>query len=98
VSFGQREVTAKMSRDFQTRTEYDTFKALTPASVSFVWTKAANKKVTFKMAAATRETYDLDGLSDQGTLHMASIQWQGTFDVATSKAYEIICLSQENIT
>jgi hypothetical protein len=97
VSFGQREVTAKMSRDFQSRTEFDAFKVLTATSISFVWTKSASKKITFKIPVGVRETYELDGLSDQGTLHMAAIQWQGTYDIATSKAYEIVALCQENI-
>lgn len=98
VAFGQREVTAELTRDFNGRTEYDAFKAITAASVSIVCTKGANNKVTVKMANAYREEYEVDGLSDQGSLIMAKAKWQAAFDTATSKSYEIVILNQENIT
>jgi Phage tail tube protein len=98
VAFGQREVTAELTRDFDGRTEYDAFKALTGASISIVCTKGANNKVTFKLPAAYREEYTVDGLSDQGSLIMAKAKWQGAYDTATSKSYEIVILNQENIT
>lgn len=98
VSFGQREVVARTVRDFASKTEYDLFKALTATSVTFEWTKSATKKVTLTLPNAIRETYDLDGLSDQGALHMAAVQFQGIYNTATSKAYELVVLAQENIT
>lgn len=98
VSFKQREVMLELTRDFNGRTEYDTFKALTASSVTFTCTKSALKKVTVKIPAAIRDDYQIDGLSDQGSLHMAKAKWQGTYDVTTSKACEITVICQENIT
>lgn len=98
IRFGQREANMELTRDFNGRTEYDAFKALTATSVSLVFTKSVTKKVTIKFANAQRETYDLDGLSDQGTLHQATVNFLANYDAATSKAYEIVVLCQEAIT
>jgi len=98
VRFGQREVTASITRDFSSRTEYDAWKNLTASSVNIVCTKGVNNSVAIKLANAKRDTYELDGLADQGTLHMAQIGWQGLYDTTSSKSYEIIVKCQESIT
>jgi hypothetical protein len=97
VRFGEREVTASITRDFNGRTEYDAWKNLTTTSVTIKCTKSATNAVEFKMANAKRDTYELDGLAEQGSLHMASIGWEGLYDTASSKSYEIKCLCQEVI-
>jgi hypothetical protein len=98
VTFGRREVTLKTTRDFNGRTEYDAFKALTAQSVTVAWSKGASASVTISLPNAIRETYDLDGLSDQGTLHMATVQWQGAYDGTTSKSVQLVVVCNENIT
>lgn len=98
VRFGQREVTASITRDFNGRTEYDAWKNLTGSSVTIKCTKSATVSVQFAIANAKRDTYELDGLAEQGTLHMAQIGWEGLYDSATSKSYEIIVKCQESIT
>jgi hypothetical protein len=98
VTFGRREVTLKTTRDFNGRTEYDAFKALTTSSLTVAWSKGAGASVTIVLPNPVRETYDLDGLSDQGTLHMATVQWQGIYDATSSKSCQLTVVCNENIT
>lgn len=98
VKFGEREVTCEVTRDFVDRTEYDAFKALTATSVNITCSKGANNSVNFKLPNAVRETYDLDGLSDQGSLIQATVNFNGLYDAATSKSYEVVVKTQEDIS
>jgi len=88
VKFGEREVGATVTRDFESRAELDLFKSATATSVTIILTEGA-KSVTIKMANVTRETYELDGSSDQGSPVMASINYVGNYNIATSKSYEV---------
>jgi len=98
VRFGERSVQLTMSRDFVDRTEYDTFKAYTSRSVTILASKAASNQVTFKVAGAIKDAYAISGLATQGDLVRADITYQGVYDTATSKAYEIIVTTPtENI-
>jgi hypothetical protein len=98
IKFGERSTTMKTTRDFDGRTEYDSFKTLTAQSISLVMTKTAVKKVTFKLPNAIRESYDGPDLTGQGDLITADVNFNGAFDVATSKDYEIVVICQEDIT
>lgn len=98
IKFGERSTTLQVTRDFDGRTEYDAFKALTSTSVTLSCTKTATKKVTFKMPNAIRETYDGPSLTGQGELITADVTFNGVFDTATSKDYEIVVICQEDIT
>jgi hypothetical protein len=97
VKWGQREISLETTRDFDGRVEYDAFKALTATSVTLVCSKGANNAVTFSMPTSVRETYELDGLSEQGELHMATVRFNGIYDTATSRACQIIVACQEDI-
>jgi hypothetical protein len=96
ISFGERSVTLSLDRDFQTRTDYDAYKALTSQSVTVKCTKGTNNSITFTIPASIKDSYDL-GLSGQGDLVRASITYQGVID-ATGKAYEIAIKTQEDLT
>ena len=98
VAFGMREVSLSMTRDFATRTDWDAFKALTSQSVTMKFTKNANTSVTIKVPNGVPDTYEIDGLSDQGQVTSAKITWDGSYDTATSKSYEIVVKSQSDIT
>lgn len=98
IKFGERSVTLKTTRDFDGRTEYDAFKALTATSVTVSCTKSATKKVSFKLPNAIREAYDGPDLTGQGDLITADVNFNGAFDSATSKDYEIVVICQEDIT
>jgi hypothetical protein len=98
IKFGEREVMASCNRDFESRAEYDAWKLTTATSVTIILTQGG-KSVTIKMANVTRETYEIDGASDQGSPVMASIEYTGNYDIATSKSYEVtVAGSITNIT
>jgi hypothetical protein len=89
VKFGEREVKATVNRDFNTRAEFDLYKAVTATSVTLILTQGANT-ITIKMANVTRETYEIDGSTDQGSPVMAAVSYMGNYNIATSKSYEVV--------
>lgn len=95
--YGERSVTVSMDRDFTDRAEYDAFKSLTAQSITIVAQKDATHRVSLKAPVAIKDTYDVSGLAGQGDLVRASIAYQGVYDPATSKAYEIVVITDENI-
>lgn len=90
VKFGQREVMLQVERDFTSRAEYDAFKALTAQSVTVSMTKGANDSVTILLPKAVRDTFEYDGLSDQGQATMMRMTYEGDYDAASSKSYELV--------
>jgi hypothetical protein len=97
TKYGERAVTLSIERDFEARTDYDAFKALTAQSITLVATKGANT-VTFLVPAAIKDTYEITGMSGQAELIRASIAYQGVYNSATSKAAEITVVTTANIT
>jgi hypothetical protein len=98
ISFGERNVKIHLDRDFIDRTEYDTFKALTASSVTVNMANGSNSAVNLKAAAAIRDNYALGGLSGQGDLIRAGVDWVGIYDANTSKSFEIQVTTTENIS
>lgn len=96
VSFGERSVTVSVERDFEDRTDYDAFKALTAQSITLHATKGANNSIKITVPAAIKETYEV-GLGGQGDLIRASVSYQATLD-SLGKAYEIEVKTQQDIT
>jgi hypothetical protein len=96
IKYGERAVTMKAERDFQTRTDFDAFKALTAQSVTFTASKGANNSISIVAPSVIRDTYETN-LSGQGDLVRASIEYQCLVGAATP-AYTIVVKSQENIT
>ncbi len=98
IKYGERSVTLSVERDFESRTEYDNYKALTSQSITLLATKGANNKIAFTTPAAIADSYEISGLSGQGDLIRASIAYNGVYDPTTSKPYEIVINTQETIT
>jgi hypothetical protein len=96
VSYGERSVTLSMDRDFQDRTEYDNFKALTAQGVTLKATKGTNNSIMIEVPAAIKDTYEV-AAGAQGDLLRASIAYNGVLD-ATGNAYKITVKTQEDIT
>jgi hypothetical protein len=96
VKFGEREVTLTVERDFQTRTDYDAFKAMTAQSITITATKGANNSITILAPVALKDTYEVN-LSGQGDLVRASIEYQCLIGPSTA-AYTLTVKSQENLT
>lgn len=95
VKFGEREVTMSVERDFDTRTDYDDFKAYTAQSITWAATKNANETMTFLMGAAIKDTYEVN-LSGQGDLVRASVSYQA-IRAASGNAYTMAIKTAENI-
>lgn len=98
IKFGERSVQATLNRDFQSRTDYDAWKAGTATSLTIKMTRNASRFVYLKLPNAYRETYEVNGLSGQGDLIMANAQFDGIYDPATSKAYEIVVGTSADLT
>jgi hypothetical protein len=98
AKYGDRTVELKLARDFQDRTEYDAFKALTAKAIKLTASKGANQSVSFEVKAGIVDTYDITGTSAQADLVRADIAYRGTYDAGTSKVYELIVNTAANIT
>lgn len=99
VKYGEREVSLSINRDFQDRTDYDAFKALTAQAVDFnCVATAASNEINFNIPAAIKNTYEIQGNKNQGDLIRANINYMGTYDAATSKAYQIVVKSAVSLT
>jgi hypothetical protein len=95
-SYGERSVSLTMERDFQTRTDYDAFKAMTAQSVTLTASKGANNSISITIPVATKDTYEVV-VPGQGDLVRANVTYQG---VANSSGvdYTLIVKTQEDIT
>lgn len=96
IAFGERTTSLSLQRDFETRTDYDAFKALTAQSITLTATKGANNSIAINVPAAIKDTYEL-GLGGQGELTRASISYNGVLD-AVGNAYKITIKTQEDLT
>lgn len=95
ISFGERSVTMSIERDFEDRTDYDAFKALTAQSITLTATKGANNSISLIVPAAIKDTYEV-GLGGQGDLTRAQVNYNGVLD-ATGNAYKITVKTQEDL-
>lgn len=93
VNFGEREVSLSVERDFDTRVDYDAFKALTAQSLTLTATKGVNNSIAIVIPAFIKDKYEV-GLSGEGDLIRAKIDYKGTLD-ATGNAYTITVKTQE---
>lgn len=98
IKYGERSVELTVERDFESRAEYDAFKAMTAQSISIVCSQGANDKVQFNIPVAIKSTYEISGLSGQADLIRASITYMGTFDTVNSRSYQIVTSTTATIT
>lgn len=96
IKFGEREVTMSIERDFEAKTDYDAFKALTAQSITIVASKGANNSITLLAPVAVKDTYEVS-LDGQGDLVRASIEYQNLVGPSTA-AYTLTVKTQEDIT
>lgn len=95
INYGERNSTMNLERDFEARTDYDAFKAVTSQSVTLTASKGANNKIILLAPVAIKDTYEV-GLSGQGDLVRATITYQNVID-GTGKSWEITIKTQESI-
>jgi Phage tail tube protein len=94
ISYAEREATMSVERDFDVRTDYDAFKALTAQSVTMTATQGANS-FALVMATAIKDTYEVN-LGNQGDLVRAKVDYMAT--LGAGNAYSIVATSTESIT
>ncbi len=97
VRWGERAVTASLTRDFLDRTDYDAFKAQTAQALELIASHGSNNQVQLKLPTTVKESYEV-GLAGQTDLVRANISYLGTYDTVTSTAYKITVKTQEDIT
>lgn len=98
IKYGERSVELTMERDFESRTEYDAFKAMTAQGITIMCSQGVNSKVQFKVPAAIKDSYEIAGNSGQADLIRASIKYMGVLDSVTGKSYEIVTTTTATIT
>ena len=88
TKFGERATEITVERDFDSRTDYDAFKALTAQAVHFRAEdpNSADNYVDLIMDAAIKDSYEV-GLDGQGDLVRASITYQGIYDDTNSRSF-----------
>jgi hypothetical protein len=96
IKFGEREVTLSVERDFQTRVEYDAFKAVTAQSIQITASKGANNNIVLLCAVSIKDSYEVN-LSGQGDLVRAQVSYQCLVGPATP-SYLLTVKGQEDIT
>jgi len=95
IKYGERNSTMTVERDFQDRTDYDAFKAVTSQSVTLSATKGVNNSITMLAPVAIKDTYEV-GLSGEGDLVRASVAYNNVID-GTGKSWQITIKTQEDI-
>lgn len=97
IRYGERAAELSVERDFEARTEYDLFKALTAQTITIAASKGAGESITFLLPVAIKDTYEINGLSGQGDLLRAAVKYnmaQG----ATATYTITVVTPTENIT
>jgi hypothetical protein len=96
VLFGERETTMSLERDFESRVEFDAFKAATAQAIMIKAAQATNNYVQINMYSGIKDSYEL-GLSGQGDLVRGSVEYQGVYSVASGKSYQLVVATQESL-
>lgn len=96
ISYGQREVSLSLERDFKDRTQYNEFKNLTAQQIDIIVDNPDAGTITFSLTNAIINTYEVS-LSGQGDLIRASTEYQGTDNAAGDGAYSITIESTEDL-
>jgi hypothetical protein len=96
VKFGESNATISTERDFETRADYDAWKALTAQAIKFTATKGVSESIVLDAPVAIKDTYEV-ALGGQGDLVRSSIEYQCAID-ATGKHYQLVVTTAANIT
>lgn len=95
IKYGERKVELSLDRDFQDRTDFDAFKALTSQDITITASKGINNSISVQMPTIFKDTYEVQN-SGQGDLVRAAIKYIGAID-ATGKSYQITVKTQESL-
>jgi len=97
VKYGARTAQLNYDRDFPDRTEFDLYKALTPTTVKVSGVLTASRGFDVTMPIGVRNTYEIP-LGGQGDVIRARQEMMAVYDTATSRAFQIIVRSSEDIS
>lgn len=97
IKYGERNASMTAERDFDNRTDYDNFKALTAQSVTISATRTVNNVISLLAPVAIKDTYDVTA-PGQGDLVRASIAYQHILDAVSGNSWQITIKTQENLT
>lgn len=97
IKYGENETKLTVERDFDTRTDFDAYKALTSQSITIkaIQTAVVNE-IDITVPVAIKDSYEVQ-MPGQGDLVRASIAYTGVLD-GTGKSYSIDVWTAENIT
>ena len=97
TKFGERTTELTVERDFDSRTDYDAFKALTAQAIIVEAKTSAVRGVSVTIHSAIKDTYEVT-LDGQGDLVRASITYQGIYDETATSPFTLVVTSDEDIT
>jgi hypothetical protein len=97
IKYGERNSTLTIERDFPNRTEFDLYKALTPTTVKISGALNVNNGFDINLPIGIRNTYEIP-LGGQGDVIVARQEMQVVYDTATSRAFQVVVRSPEDIT
>ncbi len=97
VKFGERTVTLSVERDFESKADYDAFKALTAQEIRLLISKGAGDQVEIFTRAAIKSSYEVN-LSSQGDLLRGAIEYMGKYSFSDTESYQITIDAALDIT
>jgi hypothetical protein len=97
LRYGERNVSLTVERDFLSRADYDAFKALTAQNVQIKATKGASDILQWNLFNAIKNTYEV-GLSGQGDLVRAAIEYTGVYDATATAAIKTVITNAASLT
>jgi hypothetical protein len=97
TKFGERTVELTMERDFEDKTDYTAYRALTAQEILIECRTSATRYLNIQVESAIKDSYEV-GLDGQGDLVRASVTYQGIYNDTDTQAYELVCGSGEDIT
>lgn len=95
-TFGEDATTMQIARDFEARTDYDAFKALTAQDITLTCTQSASAEIKINTPVAIKDSYEV-ALGGQGDVVRASISYVAVANAAGT-GYTITIKTAENIT
>jgi len=96
ISFGERNTSLSLDRDFENRDEYNDFKLLTEKSVSVEVEESTTNRCKFTIPVAFIDDYAVN-LSGVGDLVRSSNTYIAVHDDDTGGAYEIELVTDEDL-
>ncbi len=96
IRFGERTVNVSMARDFESRAEYDLFRAATSQKFEFDISNGTHS-IEWEMPQLVADSYAIP-LEGQGELVRGSVEYTADYDTTLGSSYEVVITTDENIT